>query len=123
MTSNSFVLNVIEFGLIIQFHTYPPMLSLPSGSPSPERFLSISKEVSSLYLKTAIDTVIPSNDQFVSPIFDVPKKDCDARRVILNLKRLNSYIVKTKFKMEGYDTIINLLRKGDYFVSIDLRDA
>ena len=123
VTSNNFVLNIVQYGLKIQFHTFPPMLSLPAGSFSASRTLSVSTEVSTLFSKSAITSVSPSSDQFVSPIFDVPKKDCDNRRVILNLKILNSYILKTSFRLEGVDTIINMLRPGDYFISIDLRDA
>ena len=99
------------------------MLHLTSSSFSQLRFDAVSSEVNILKSKTAVCHILPCRDQFVSPIFDVPKKDCDARRVILNLKVLNSYIVQTKFKLEGYDTIISLLEIGDYFVSIDLRDA
>ena len=123
MTANNFILQIVEFGLMIQFHTIPPMLHLTSGSFSPSRSLSVNSEISQLVSKTAVEDIAPSADQFVSPIFDVPKKDCDRRRVILNLKVLNDYITKTTFKLEGYDTIIRMLRRDDYFVSIDLQDA
>ena len=123
VTSNSFVLKIIEFGLQIHFHTLPPILTLNSYPPSSSRIVSISSEVQSLHIKTAISVVSPSLDQFVSPIFDVPKKDSDDCRVILNLKVLNHYIYKSKFKLEGYDVIINMLRQHDYMISIDLKDA
>ena len=101
MTSNTLILSIIEFGLIIQFSHVPPMLTLKSSSFSPSRTLAVSREVSTLLTKTAVGYTDPSNDQFVSPIFDVPKRDCEDRRVILNLKVLNSYIRKTTFKLEG----------------------
>ena len=123
VTNNSFVLSVIQFGLKIQFHTLPPFLVLSSSPPSPARILAISSEVSSLHAKTAISIVTPSPDQFVSPIFDVPKRDSDDCRVILNLKVLNNYICKIPFRLEGYDVIISMLRQGDYMISIDLKDA
>ena len=90
---------------------------------SPSRSISLSKEVSTLISKSAVIAVPPNSNQFVSPIFDVAKKDSDDRRIILNLKTLNKFIVKVSFKLEGYDDIINMIRKGDYFVSIDLQDA
>ena len=99
------------------------MLEINSSPFSPLRAASISSEISTLHFKSAIDTAIPSDDQFISPIFDVPKRDSKKRRVILNLKILNTYIVKTSFKMEGYDTLFRLIQKDDYFVSIDLKDA
>ena len=99
------------------------MLTLKSSPFSPSRTIAVSKEVSILLEKTAVGYIPPSEDQFVSPIFVVPKKDCEDRRVILNLKILNSYIRKITFKLEGYDTIINMIKRHDYFVSIDLTDA
>ena len=120
VTHNNLVLNIVKHGLQLQFHTLPPMLSLPSySSHSP----AMSLEIESLHTKTAIAITTPSADQFVSPIFDVPKKDTGKSRIILNLKILNTYIRQTSFKCEGLDTIIAMLCKNDYFVSIDLKDA
>ena len=123
VTTNNLVLQIVEFGYKINFFKIPPMLSLNSGSFSSSRSVSVSQEVSILLSKTAVDTITPSKDQFVSPIFTVAKKDSEKRRVILNLKFLNNYIFKTSFKLEGYDVIINMIQPGDYFVSIDLCDA
>ena len=123
MTQNKFILSIIEFGYIIQFVTLPPFLTLKSNPFSPSRTISIAKEVSTLLSKEAVGFVPPCDKQFMSPIFDVPKKDCEDRRVILNLKVLNSYIRKSSFKLEGYDQIISMINRHDYFVSIDLQDA
>ena len=43
--------------------------------------------------------------------------------MILDLSKLNEQIVKVSFKMEGRDTISDLLRKYDLLTSIDLSDA
>ena len=123
VTSNNFVLKIVEFGYKIQFYRIPPFMNLSSGHFSTSRTLSLSKEVSTLLSKSAIFTTAPSKNQFVSPIFDIPKKDSNDRRIILNLKTLNKFIIKVGFKLEGYDEIINMIRPGDYFVSIDLQDA
>ena len=123
VTSNNFVLKIIEFGYKIQFYRIPPFMNLSSGHFSTSRTISLSKEVSTLISKSAIFTVPPSKDQFVSPIFDIPKKDSDNRRIILNLKTLNKFIIKVGFKLEGYEVIMDMIRPGDYFVSIDLQDA
>ena len=109
VTDNTFVLEVVKNGLKLHFHTLPPMLTLSSSPFSPSRSQSISAEISSLHNKSAIAPIIPDDNQFVSPIFDVPKKDSVDCRVILNLKVLNEFIYKTKFKLEGYDVIINML--------------
>ena len=123
VTTNNLVLQIVEFGYQINFYKLPPLMSLTSGSFSSSRSLSVSQEVSILLSKTAVATIPPSKDQFVSPIFTVAKKDSEKRRVILNLKFLNNYIIKTSFKLEGYDVISNMIQPGDYCVSIDLCDA
>lgn len=59
---------------------------------------------------------------FISNIFLVPKKSGEMRPVI-NLKRLNTFVVYEHFKMEGWQTIRDTIRKGDWMAKIDLADA
>ena len=61
-------------------------------------------------------------DEFISPIFLLPKKD-GTYRMILNLKRFNQYVAYHHFKMDTLDTVIKLMKPGCYMASIDLRDA
>ena len=61
-------------------------------------------------------------DQYVSRIFEVPKKSGDFR-LILDLSELNHYINKVHFKMEGLETISSLLRPNDFLASLDCQDA
>ena len=62
------------------------------------------------------------NDEFYSNIFTRPKKDGTVR-VILNLKRFNDCMEKIHFKMETLKAAITNIQQGDYFGSIDLKDA
>ena len=41
----------------------------------------------------------------------------------MNLKPLNTFVQKAHFKMEGVHMVKELLRKDDWMVSIDLKDA
>ena len=61
-------------------------------------------------------------DQFVSRIFEVPKKTGDYR-LILDLSDLNLYLKKVHFKMEGLQAILSLICQGDFLASLDLQDA
>ena len=61
-------------------------------------------------------------DQFVSRIFEVPKKTGDFR-LILDLSDLNLYLKKVHFKMEGLQVISSLINIGDFLTSLDLQDA
>ena len=59
---------------------------------------------------------------FISSLFVVPKKD-GRNRLVVNLKPLNQFLVYEHFKMEGIHMLKDLLRKGDYLIKIDLKDA
>ena len=72
--------------------------------------------------KGAIIEVLPCKDQFLSPVFLVPKKD-RGNRPVINLKKLNQYIEYQHFKMEGIQALKSLIKKGDYMVKLDLKDA
>ena len=82
----------------------------------------MQEEIEKLLLKGAIQLVSPSNGQFVSRLFLVPKKTGDLRPVI-NLRPLNKFIIRKHFKMENLQNVTQLVRKGDYMVTIDLKDA
>ena len=70
----------------------------------------------------AIEPCIDLADQFLSPYFLLPKPD-GSHRFILNLKRLNDYIITKHFKMEDLRTATKLLSSNDFMASIDLKDA
>ena len=92
-------------------------------SSSEEQSL-IHEEIKKLLQKGAITKLLPSEAQqgFYSYLFLVPKKDGGMRPVI-NLKRLNEYVVPHHFKMEGIHTLKDLLRRNDWMTKVDLKDA
>ena len=82
----------------------------------------IKQEVKSLLNKGAIVKCRRTKGQVVSPFFTVTKPD-GSQRFIINLKRLNKYIVAPHFKMEDLRTATRLISPGDYIATIDLQDA
>ena len=81
--------------------------------------MAITSEIGKLSEKGAFQ---PCVGQFLSQLFLVPKKD-GSQRPVINLKPLNLLIQKQKFKMEGAKVIRDLLQRGDWMTSIDLKDA
>ena len=80
----------------------------------------MQEEVTKLLQKQAIRLVeSPSERDFYSNIFLVPKKD-GGQRPVINLKALNSFVHPEHFKMEGIHTLKDLLTQGDW---LDLKDA
>ncbi|MCG7869237.1 MAG: hypothetical protein JAY74_23055 [Candidatus Thiodiazotropha taylori] len=72
--------------------------------------------------KKAIEEVSACPDQFLSPVFLVPKKD-GGQRPVINLKKLNQYVEYQHFKLEGIQALKSLIKKGDFMVKLDLSDA
>ena len=59
---------------------------------------------------------------FYSRIFLIPKP-CKKWRPVIDLSVLNSYMIVPAFKMETAEIIRNSLTKGEWLVSIDLKDG
>ncbi len=84
----------------------------------------LQQELSSLLLKGAIEEVPQSDIEqgFFSRYFLIPKRN-GGLRPILDLRCLNLSLYKGKFKMLTLKTIISQIQGGDWFVTIDLKDA
>ncbi len=84
----------------------------------------LQQELSSLLQKGAIEEIPQSEVErgFFSRYFLVPKRD-GGLRPILDLRRLNFSLYKGKLKMLTMKTIMSQVQEGDWFVTIDLKDA
>ena len=123
MTDNSFILNIVVNGYKIQFTSIPVQTVYIPRTMSQSTIDICQGKVDEFLEKKIIKVVSPSHDQFVSYIFPVPKKTLGEYRIIVDLHDLNSYIRKVKFRMDRLTDIMQLIRPGDWFVSIDLSDA
>ena len=79
----------------------------PSFSPVEEEEIQVILE--EMLHKRIIRETTHESTEFVSPIFIVKKPD-GRTRLILNLKELNDFIKYEHFKMDGINTIINMVR-------------
>ncbi|KAL0176639.1 hypothetical protein M9458_028969, partial [Cirrhinus mrigala] len=84
----------------------------------------LRSEVLILLEKGAIEVVHPAQSEsgFYSHYFLVPKKD-GGLRPILDLRHLNRALMKRPFKMLTLKQILSHVRPGDWFLSLDLKDA
>ena len=57
-----------------------------------------------------------------SPVFTVPKAD-GGYRLVTDYRRLNKFQRKTPFKMEGVQSVAEIIMPGDYGMLVDLKDA
>ena len=84
----------------------------------------LKEEVTALLQKHAIEEVKTCHPRrgFFSRIFLV-KKRSGGWRPVIDLSRLNKFVLCPHFKMETLDTVRMSLQKGDWATSLDLRDA
>ena len=82
----------------------------------------IGKEIQKLLNMEVISEVKHKERQFISPVFTRPKKDGEYR-MSLNLKELNKYITYHHFKVDTFETALNLVTPNCFMASIDLRLA
>lgn len=83
----------------------------------------VNEEIKKLLEMQVIKVVDHHPQEFISPIFVVPKKNPGEYRMILNLKKLNESIPYCHFKMDTFESVLKLVKPGCYMASIDLRHA
>ncbi|CAL9704266.1 unnamed protein product [Knipowitschia caucasica] len=113
-------------GYRIQFLRKPPTSVSPlvvTQVHSEHRAVLLS-EISTLLEKKAIREVPPGDRQvgFYSRYFLIPKKDGNLRP-ILDLRGLNRFIRPLRCKMLTVSRVRQFICRGDWFVTIDLKDA
>ena len=125
ITKDPWVLQVVS-GYQIEFLDNPVQRNTPPPIPcSLDHQTIIDQEVWELLSKEAVHFVQPDSLQepgFISSLFVIPKKG-GGHRPAINLKPLNCFIPYEHFKMESIHMLKDLLKKGDYMVKIDLKDA
>ncbi|XP_041864797.1 uncharacterized protein LOC121654646 [Melanotaenia boesemani] len=123
--ASDWVMKTVIRGYRLQFASTPPRFNgILQSQARGDRARVLQEEISTLQNKGAIQLVPPEQSQsgFYSRYFLVPKKD-GGLRPILDLRALNRYLRQYTFRMLTHAALIRCIRPGDWFVSIDLKDA
>ena len=125
VTSNDWVLNVVNNGYQIPLKTLPHQSTYPVNPPAKgNAFDVLVSEAEALLSKKAVQIVSTTVGEYVSSYFAVPKpRKLDQFRPILNLKYFNKVVKKYKFKMETLSSVRDWIKPGAYVIGLDLRDA
>lgn len=122
ITSDEYILQLAR-GIPLEFVCEPPrQLELPRYYNFNQRDKEIIEEEVNKLVNRNIVSEISSGWKFVSNIFIRPKQN-NKFRLIIDLSPLNEYILKEHFKMDNLNSAIDLLSKGSFLASVDLRDA
>ncbi|XP_059182347.1 uncharacterized protein LOC131961092 [Centropristis striata] len=120
------VLRTISRGYRLQFAAVPPRFAgIIHSQARGESARVLQEEILSLLNKRAICVVPPAQCQsgFYSRYFLVPKRGGTGIRPILDLRALNKFLRKYKFRMLTHASLLRLVRQNDWFTSVDLKDA
>ncbi len=119
------LLSVIEWGYTLQFRRRPPRFNgVVQSLTSPRNAQALRQEIGCLLEKGAVERVPPNELEsgFYSRYFVVPKMD-GGLRPILDLRPINRALCKRPFRMITLKQILAQIRPGDWFASVDLKDA
>ena len=121
-TSDQEVLQTVS-GCTVELFETPHQVKPPQAHKfsTPEKEL-IEKEIKELEEKGAIKQVSQVQNQFLSNLFLVKKKD-GGNRPVINLKNLNGFVDHQRFKMEDISTLKDLIQPNDWMIKLDLKDA
>ena len=114
----------VSQGILIAFDdVLPSLLRYPLELPSNNKTADLLHSVQKLRLSRPIEEVMDTTSPgYYSRPFLVPKPD-GSFRPIINLKKLNQFIVVPSFKMETLFSIIAALQPQEWITKIDLKDA
>ena len=123
--ASPWVLRTLARGYKLQFARPPPVFcGVHFTEARGQAGLILQQEIASLLEKGAV-TEVPRgqwNSGFYSRYFLVKKKG-GGLRPILDLRTLNRHLRKFTFKMLTAKSLVRSIRPGDWFTSIDLKDA
>ena len=119
-------MEVLGKGYKIPFRRAPILsrepIPFPAYCPNSIRSKALAQEVESLLRKGAIELAPLPSPGYYSRLF-VTMKASESWRPVIDLSQLNLQVFKTPFKMETIQSTLLSVRRGDWMVSLDLKDA
>ena len=124
--ADPWVVEVLQERYRIPFRRVPTLSREPipfsAYCPNSIRGKALEQEVESLLQKGAIELAPLPSLGYYSRLFVVMKAS-GSWRLVIDLSRLNLKVLKTPFQMETIQSTLLSVRRGDWMVFIDLKDA
>ena len=118
-------MEVLREGYAIPFRIRPPLSPTPiildSYSPQSIKGRALDEEIQALCHKGVVESA-PLTPGFFSRMFVVAKAT-GGWRPIIDVSTLNLDVDQTPFRMETFQSVLRAVRRNDWMVSIDLKDA
>ena len=120
--ASNMILRVIEQGYLLPFVVLPQRASFANHQSAVKNDKFVMQAINDLLSVGSVEEVQSSSLHVISPLGVVPKKN-NKLRLILDLRYLNQHLFVKKFKYEDLLVVSQLVSKGDWFVTFDLKNG
>lgn len=121
LLASSVILDTIEFGYPLQLLSVPPKYTSAN-----DKSVYDSTDFVDIALTELLDdrciARVSAEEHICSPLM-VVCNNFGKKRLVINLKFLNKYLVRYKFKYDDIRTAMSMLDKRDYTFSFDLKSG
>ena len=119
--ASQFILDVIEHGYRIPFHSLPPVSFSSNNKPALAHSDFVNEAISELLVTNRIfeAKVLPHNVNRLS----IAVQSSGKKRLILDLRFVNKHIWKQKVKFEDLKVALNYFDKGHFMFSFDIKSG
>ena len=119
--SSPWVLYIIRFGYRIPFISWPPRAFFCNNRSALDHASFVDSAISDLLLAGSVIEVF-TPPTVVNPL-TVSVNSVGKRRLILDLRHVNKFIPKVKFKMEDSRTFLNYVHSPGYVFKFDMKSG
>jgi len=119
--ANSFVTDIIKCGYRIPFISTPCKAHFSNNKSAWDNASFVESAISELVSNHAV-VEVPFVPHVVNPL-SVSIQSSGKKRLILDLRYVNQFIWKNKFKREDLRVLLSYVNKGDYLSSFDLKSG
>ena len=119
--ANSFVIDTIKFGYRIPFISTPCQARFSNNQSALNNASFVESAIAELVHTHAL-VEVPFIPHVVNPL-SVSIQSSGKKRLILDLRHVNHFIWKQKFRCEDWRVLLSYVNKGDYLFSFDLKSG
>ena len=119
--ANSFVIDTIKFGYRIPFISTPCQASFSNNQSALNNESFVESAIAELVHTHAV-VEVPFIPHVVNPL-SVSIQSSGKKRLILDLRHVNHFVWKQKFRCEDWRVSLSYVNKGDYLFSFDLKSG
>ena len=121
INASKFVLDIIESGYKIPFIQTPTSYYANNNASARNHFEFVNEAVNDLLGQRCIEEI--TEKPFIINPLTVTVQSSGKKRLILDLRHVNKFIYKQKFKCEDVKTAMQLLDKDFFMFKFDLKSA